>query len=60
MTLKIRYGNGAVIVVRERESRSHGEGRQLKYFNINLGRCVIHYEKSRKGVKQSNRPQQKL
>ena len=57
MTLNIRYGNGAVVVVRERESRLHGEGQQLKYFNMNLGRCVIHYEKSKKSVKQSNRPQ---
>ncbi len=28
MTLKIRYGNGVVIVVRARESLVHGEGRQ--------------------------------
>lgn len=29
MTLNIRYGNGATVVVRVRESRIHGEGRQL-------------------------------
>jgi hypothetical protein len=28
MTLKIRYGNGAAVVVRARESLAHGEGRQ--------------------------------
>ena len=28
MTLNIQHGNGAAIVVRERESRLHGEGRQ--------------------------------
>ena len=29
MTLKIRHGYGAFVVVRERENRSHGEGTQL-------------------------------
>lgn len=29
MTLKIRQGYGAFVVVRERESRSHGKGTQL-------------------------------
>lgn len=29
MTLNIRYGNGAVIVVRARESLVHGEGQQV-------------------------------
>jgi len=29
MTLNIRHGNGAAIVVRVRESRIHGEGRQV-------------------------------
>lgn len=28
MTLNIRYGNGAAVVVRTRESLVHGEGRQ--------------------------------
>jgi hypothetical protein len=28
MTLNIRHGNGAFVVVRGRESRLHGEGRQ--------------------------------
>ena len=28
MTLKIRYGNGAAVVVRGWESQLHGEGRQ--------------------------------
>ena len=28
MTLNIRHGNGASVVVRGRESRPHGEGRQ--------------------------------
>jgi len=50
--LNIRHGNGVSVVVRGRESRPHGEGKQLIFFNINLGRCVIHYEKSRKRVKQ--------
>ena len=27
--LKIQYGNGAAVVVRVRESRIHGEGRQV-------------------------------
>mgnify|MGYP000782266616 FL=1 len=26
--MKIRYGNGAAVVVRARESLAHGEGRQ--------------------------------
>ena len=30
-TLNIRYGNGAVIVVRARESLVHGEGQQVIY-----------------------------
>ncbi len=29
MTLNIRYGNGAFVVVRGRENRLHGEGAQL-------------------------------
>lgn len=29
MALNIRHGNGAAIVVRNRESRLHGEGRQV-------------------------------
>lgn len=52
MTLNIPHGNGAFVVVRERESRSHGEGRQLVILTTEKGRCVIHYEKSYQFVKQ--------
>lgn len=44
--LKIRYGNGASVVVRARESLAHGEGKQLVFFNTIKGKCVRHYEKS--------------
>jgi len=47
-TLNIRYGNGASIVVWGRESRLHGEGRQLTAPAQILRRCVRHYEKSSK------------
>jgi len=53
--LNIRYGNGASVVVRARESLVHGEGKQLILFNANKGKCVRHYEKSTKGIKQFNR-----
>ncbi|RZK33907.1 MAG: hypothetical protein EOO61_14490 [Hymenobacter sp.] len=56
--LNIRYGNGASVVVRARESLVHGEGKQLIFFNTHKGKCVRHYEKSRKCIKQSNRAQQ--
>lgn len=36
MTLKIRQGYGVFIVVRERESRSHGEGTQLECTKIEV------------------------
>lgn len=52
MTLNIRYGNGAAVVVRARESRVHGEGRQLVSLTTEKGRCAIHYEKSNQFVKQ--------
>jgi len=32
MTLNIQYGNGVSVVVRGRESRLHGEGRQWLRF----------------------------
>ncbi len=37
MTLNIPHGNGAFVVVRERESRSHGEGRQLVILTTEKG-----------------------
>lgn len=40
--LNIRHGNGVPIVVRARESLVHGEGEQLVFFNIILGRCERH------------------
>lgn len=52
MTLNIRYGNGAAVVVRMRESRIHGEGRQLVSLTTEKGRCVIHHEKSNQFVEQ--------
>ena len=58
MTLNIRYGNGAAVVVRVRESRIHGEGRQLVSLAIMKGRCVRHYEKSYQFVKQFAKSQQ--
>ncbi|HEX2925302.1 MAG TPA: hypothetical protein VHP38_03440 [Ruminiclostridium sp.] len=57
MTLNIRYGNGAAVVVRGRESRPHGEGRQLVILTTEKGRCVIHHEKSNQFVKQFAEPQ---
>ncbi len=42
MTLNIPHGNGATVVVRERESRSHGEGRQFTILIQNEERCVRH------------------
>ena len=58
MTLNIRYGNGAAVVVRVRESRIHGEGQQLVSLTITKGRCVRHYEKSNQFVKQFAKSQQ--
>ena len=52
MTLNIRHGNGAAVVVRVRESRIHGEGRQLVSSTTEKGRCVIHHEKSDQYVEQ--------
>lgn len=52
MTLNIPHGNGAFAVVRERENRLHGEGRQLVILTTEKGRCAIHYEKSNQFVKQ--------
>ena len=57
MTLNIRYGNGAAVVVRAWESHVHGEGRQLVILTIEKGRCVIHHEKSNQYVKQFAEPQ---
>jgi len=51
--LKIRYGNGASVVVRARENLVHGEGMQPISFNTIKGKCVRHYEKSGKRIKQS-------
>ena len=34
--MNIRYGNGAAIVVRERESRLHGEGGQFERIKIKI------------------------
>ena len=56
--MKIRYGNGATVVVRARESLVHGEGWQLTFLIQINGKCVRHYEKSRKSIKQSVRAQQ--
>ena len=56
--MKIRYGNGATVVVRARESLVHGEGWQLTFINTINGKCERHYEKSRKSIKQSVRAQQ--
>ena len=53
--MNIRHGNGAAVVVRARESLVHGEGRQLIFINTINGKCVRHYEKSRKSIKQSYR-----
>lgn len=57
MTLNIRHGNGAVVVVRAQESCVHGEGRQLVILTTKKGRCGIHYEKSNQFVKQFTKPQ---
>ena len=59
MTLNIRHGNGAAVVVRARESLAHGEGRQLVILTTEKGRCVIHHEKSNQFVKQFTNPQQR-
>ena len=53
--MKIRYGNGATVVVRARESLAHDEGRQLIFINTINGKCERHYEKSRKSIKQSDK-----
>jgi len=58
MTLNIRYGNGAAVVVRAQESCVHGEGRQLVSLTTEKGKCVIHYEKSNQFVEQFTEPQQ--
>jgi len=52
MTLNIRHGNGAAVVVRGWESQPHGEGRQLVILTSEKGWCVIHHEKSNQCVKQ--------
>jgi helix-turn-helix protein len=52
MTLNTRHGNGAAVVVRMREGRIHGEGRQLVSSTTEKGRCVIHHEKSNLCVEQ--------
>ena len=53
--MNIRYGNGAAVVVRARESLAPGEGRQLIFINTINGKCERHYEKSRKSIKQSDK-----
>ncbi|SBW00555.1 conserved hypothetical protein [uncultured Dysgonomonas sp.] len=51
--MNIWHGNGVSVVVRARESLVHGKGRQLIFFNTINGKCVRHYERSRKSIKQS-------
>ena len=50
--LNIYYGNRVSVVVRGRESRPHGEGRQSFFNTNNKERCVMHYEKSRKCIEK--------
>ena len=47
MTLKIRQGYGASIVVRKRESRLQGEGAQLKWTKIKIEILERIYQNSR-------------
>lgn len=58
MTLNIRYGNGAVVVVRGVNNVTQGEGRQLVILTLEKGRCAIHYEKSNQCAKQFAKTQQ--
>ena len=52
VTLNIYYGNRVSVVVRGRESRPHGEGRQSFFNTNNKERCVRHYVKSRKCIEK--------
>lgn len=50
-SLKIRHGNGVLVVVRAGESPVHGEGEQFIMSKTKLERCVRHYEKSKNSLR---------
>ncbi len=51
----VHHAGGALVVVRDRESLSHGEGEQFILSYTTLERSVRLYEKSNYSVRQSGK-----